>query len=132
MVLQILSITAPVFLLALTGWVWARFRAPFDLEFVTRLSLTFSIPCLIFATLVDAEIDPASFRDIALASLVAYTAAAAVFWAVIRIGGLSQRTWLSPVVFGNTGNVGLPVTVIICRYRYVRKLTPIISSGLVI
>ena len=111
MLLQILTITAPVFLLALTGWVWAWFRAPFDLEFVTRLSLTFSMPCLIFATLVTAEIDPASFRDIALASLVAYAGAAAVFWAILRTAGLSQRTWLSPVVFGNTGNVGLPVAL---------------------
>lgn len=111
MLLQILTITAPVFLLALTGWIWARFRAPFDLAFVTRLSLTFSMPCLIFATLVKAEIDPASFRDIALASAVAYSAAAALFWVVIRLAGLSQRTWLSPVVFGNTGNVGLPVAL---------------------
>lgn len=111
MLAQIFSITAPVFLLALAGYVWARRRAPFDLDFVTRLSLTFSIPCLIFATLVKAEIDPAAFRDIAIASLIAYAAATVVFVALLRIAGLSQRTWLAPVIFGNTGNVGLPVAL---------------------
>lgn len=111
MLVQILTITAPVFLLAFAGWVWARMRAPFDLDFVTRLSLTFSVPCLMFATLVKAEIEPAAFRDVAVASLAAYVVLALVFWAVLKAGGLSQRTYLAPIVFGNTGNVGLPVAL---------------------
>ncbi|MBK0401252.1 AEC family transporter [Limibaculum sp. M0105] len=111
MLVQIFAITAPVFLLALAGFVWARIKAPFDLDFVTRLSLTFSVPCLMFATLVKAEIDPAAFRDVAVASLAAYVAAAVVFVPMLRLGGLSQRTWLAPVIFGNTGNVGLPVAL---------------------
>ncbi|MDT8342852.1 MAG: AEC family transporter [Thermohalobaculum sp.] len=111
MLAQIFSITAPVFLLALAGFVWARRKAPFDLEFVTRLSLTFSVPCLIFATLVKAEIDPAAFRDIALASLAAYAAVTLATAPLLRLAGLSQRTWLAPVIFGNTGNVGLPVAL---------------------
>ena len=40
MLLQILQITAPVFLLTLAGYVWARQKMPFDLEFITRLSVT--------------------------------------------------------------------------------------------
>ena len=111
MLLQIFEITAPVFLLAFAGWVWARLRRPFDLEFVTRLSLTFSLPCLVFATLVEAEVDPAVFRDVALASLIAYCALAAVLWAGLRLAGLSIPVWLAPMVFGNTGNVGLPVAL---------------------
>lgn len=111
MLAQIFSITAPVFLLALAGYFWARMRAPFDLDFVTRLSLTFSVPCLIFATLVRAEIDPAAFRDIAVASLVAYAAITLAVAPILWLGGLSQRTFLAPVIFGNTGNVGLPVAL---------------------
>lgn len=111
MLSQIFTVTAPVFLLAFCGWVWAKRRAPFDLEFVTRISLTFSIPCLMFATLVKAEIDPSAFRDVALASLAAYVALGVAFWAILKAWGLSQRTWLSPVVFSNTGNVGLPVAL---------------------
>ena len=111
MLFQIFEITAPVFLLAFAGWVWARLGRPFDLEFVTRLSLTFSLPCLVFATLVEAEVDPALFRDVALASLAAYVALAAVLWAGLRLARLSIPVWLAPMVFGNTGNVGLPVAL---------------------
>ena len=111
MLFQIFDITAPIFLLALAGWVWARLDRPFDLEFITRLSLSFSVPCLIFATLVEAEVDPVTFRDMAVASLAAYGGVAAVLWAGIRVAGLSVPVWLAPMVFGNTGNIGLPVAL---------------------
>lgn len=111
MLFEIFTITAPVFLLALAGWVWAKAGAPFDLAFITRLSLTFSVPCLIFATLVKAEIDAAAFRDLALASLAAYGVAAVALFVVLAVFRLSLPVWLAPTVFGNTGNVGLPVAL---------------------
>ena len=111
MFLQILQITAPVFLLALAGYVWAWKGLRYDIEFVTRLAVTFSMPCLIFSVLVKVKIDPEAFRDIALASLAAYAALGAILWAGLKLSGLSQRTYLAPGVFANTGNVGLPVAM---------------------
>ncbi|MEE8455531.1 MAG: AEC family transporter [Limibaculum sp.] len=107
----ILQITAPVFLLALAGYVWARMEMHFDLEFIARLSISFSLPCLIFAVLVKVEIDPAAFREIALASVVSYAAIGVVLWLGLRAAGLSMRTYLAPGVFANTGNIGLPVAL---------------------
>jgi predicted permease len=107
----ILQITAPVFLLTLAGYVWARLRLRFDLDFITRLAITFSLPCLIFSVLVKVEIDPVAFRDIALASIIAYAALGLVLWLGLRAAGLSLRAYLAPGVFANTGNVGLPVAL---------------------
>jgi predicted permease len=111
MLLQVLQITAPVFLLALAGYVWARLNLRFDLEFITRLAMNFSMPCLIFAVLAKVEIDPAAFRDVALASVVAYVVLGVVMWLGLRLAGLSQRAYLAPGVFANTGNIGLPVAL---------------------
>ncbi len=107
--LQVLEIIAPVFLLALAGYVWGRLKLDFDLRFITRLAVNFSMPCLIFATLVKAEIQPGAVRDIALATVAAYGALGVLLWAVLRAAGLNMRTYLAPGTFGNTGNVGLPV-----------------------
>lgn len=112
MLTQIATITAPVFLLTLAGYVWARRGLPFDIGFVTRLSLGFSVPCLVFAVLVKVEIDRAAFADIALASVAAYLLLAAAFWAILRGIGLDRRAYLAPLVFSNTGNVGLPVALL--------------------
>lgn len=111
MFLQILQITAPVFLLAAAGYAWAWRGLRFDIEFVTRLGVTFSMPCLIFAVLAKVDIDPAVFRATAAASLVAYAVLSLVLWVSLRIAGLNTRTYLAPGVFANTGNVGLPVAM---------------------
>jgi hypothetical protein len=109
--LQVLQIIAPVFLVALAGYVWGRLRLNFDLEFIARLSVSFSMPCLIFAVLVKAEIEPGAVRDIALAALAAYAGLGLLTWLALRAAGLSVRTYLAPGTFGNTGNIGLPVAL---------------------
>ncbi|HUF87057.1 MAG TPA: AEC family transporter [Thermohalobaculum sp.] len=109
--LQVLQIVAPVFLLAFAGYVWGRLKLNFDLEFITRLAVNFSMPCLIFAVLVKVEIEPRAVRDMALAALAAYAGLGLVLWLALRAAGWSVRTYLVPGTFGNTGNIGLPVAL---------------------
>jgi hypothetical protein len=111
MIAQIAEIVAPVFLLTLAGWVWTRRGLGFDVEFVTRLAVNFATPFLIFSVLTNVEIDPVAFRDIALASVAAYAAVGAATTAWARIAGLDRRVYLAPLIFGNTGNMGLPLAL---------------------
>jgi predicted permease len=48
---------------------------------------------------------------VSLAALLAYGGVLAVFWIVVLVLRLDRRTYLAPLVFGNTGNVGLPLAV---------------------
>lgn len=111
MFLQILEITAPVFILAAIGYGWARSGAPYDIPFVTRLAMMWAMPALIFSTLVRAEIDADALSEIALATLALYGAFAVVFGAAFSLAGLSLRTFLPPSVINNSGNIGLPVAL---------------------
>lgn len=110
-VFLVLGIVAPVFLLGVAGFVWARSGVDFPTSFVTRMSFTISVPCLIFVSLAQADIDAHVLNDLLAGSLAAYVLATIGIWAMLKIGGLKQRTWLAPLVFGNTGNVGLPVAL---------------------
>lgn len=109
MFFEIMLITAPVFLLGTIGFVWARVKVPYDLAFVSRMTINISLPCLIFSTLSSTNIAPAAIAEIAWASLLAYVAAMVGMWAILRLTGLSQRTWWTASIFGNTGNIGLPL-----------------------
>ena len=102
---------APVFLLAAIGFAWVRRGWTYDVEFVTRLSMTLSIPCLIFMALVRSDVDPRLLRDTVLAALVAYVVVGAVAWALVRALGLDMATYWAPITFGNTGNLGLPIAL---------------------
>lgn len=111
LVLTVIQTVAPVFLLALVGYVWVRAGFEYRVEFVTRLAMTLSVPCLIFVALMRAQVDPAALTTLSLASLAAYAAVTVVFWALLSLLRLDRRTYLSPLIFGNTGNIGLPLAM---------------------
>ena len=108
---MVLEIVAPVFLLAAVGFGWVKLGYEYRINFVTQLATMLAIPCLIFTSLMQTEIDPSALTALSLASIVSYlavTGAAAVFvWAV----GLHRQTFLAPLIFGNTGNLGLPLAL---------------------
>ncbi|MFN0116108.1 MAG: AEC family transporter [Paracoccaceae bacterium] len=107
----VLSVVAPVFLLAAVGFVWVKAGLEYRVEFVTRLAMTMSVPCLIFVALMKTVVAPAAIGIIAVASAVVYLVLTAVFWAAVRLAGLDRRTYLAPLIFGNTGNLGLPLAL---------------------
>ena len=109
--LTVLEIVAPVFLLAAIGFVWVRLGYDYRLEFVTRLAMTLGVPCLIFTALMQAEIEPAAIAALSLATLAAYGLVAALIGVVVWTFSLDARTFLAPLIFGNTGNIGLPLAL---------------------
>lgn len=111
LVLQVLQIVAPVFILGGIGVAWVWFDWEYRVQFVTRLAMTLSVPCLIFMALMRSQIDPQALRDTALAALCAYTAVAVLAYAALRSTGRNLRTYLAPLTFGNTGNLGLPLAL---------------------
>ncbi len=109
--LTVLEIVAPVFLLAAVGFGWVRLGFEYRMEFVTRLAMTLSVPCLIFTALMKTDVDPAAITQVSLASAAAYGIITLAFFAFVAAMRMRQATYLSPLVFGNTGNLGLPLAL---------------------
>lgn len=109
--LTVLDITAPVFILAAVGFGWVKFGFEYRVEFVTRLAMTLSVPCLIFVALMTADIDPQALGALSLASFTAYGLVSLIFLGIIKLRKLDISTYLAPLVFGNTGNLGLPLAM---------------------
>ncbi|PJE27748.1 hypothetical protein SAMN06297129_0292 [Pseudooceanicola antarcticus] len=111
LVLTVLEITAPVFLLAAIGFIWVRMGFEYQIDFVTRMAMTLSVPCLIFTALMRTEIDPAALTALSLASVGVYAALTLVTALVLWLTKLDLRSYLAPLIFGNTGNLGLPLAL---------------------
>lgn len=107
----VLEIVAPVFLLALVGFAWVKLGFEYRVEFVTRLAMTLAVPCLMFTALMKTEVDPSALTTLLFASLIAYAVIAGLGAIGFRLAGYSQQTYLAPFVFGNTGNLGLPLAL---------------------
>ena len=111
LVLTVLNITAPVFLLAAVGFVWVKLGFEYRVAFVTRLAMTLSVPCLIFVALMKTEIDPEALAALSVASFAAYALVALAMFAMVKIARIDVQTYLAPLIFGNTGNLGLPLAL---------------------
>lgn len=111
LILTVLEIVAPVFLLAAIGFTWVKLGFDYRIEFVTRLAMTFALPCLIFTALVKTEIAPDALTTVSLAACVAYALVTAGCFLLVKLAQMDVRTYLAPLIFGNTGNLGLPLAL---------------------
>ena len=107
----VLQIVAPVFLLASIGFVWVRVGLEYRIQFVTQLAMMLSLPCLIFVSLLQTRIAPEALTALSLASVMAYAVISLAFVALVRLLRLEGRTYTAPLIFGNTGNLGLPLAL---------------------
>lgn len=111
LILTVLEIVAPVFLVAGVGFAWVKAGFEYRIQFVTRLAMTLAVPCLIFTALMKTEADLADLAKLTLAGTTAYVVVGAVGWALLKATGLNLRTYLAPIIFGNTGNLGIPLAL---------------------
>lgn len=109
--LLVVEIVAPVLLVVALGFGWVKAGFDYPTDFVTRLSMSLAVPALIFTALMKTTIAPAALSAVMLAAILGYGLLGLAFWGLLRLGRLPQRTFLSPLTFGNTGNLGLPLAL---------------------
>jgi len=103
------AVVAPVLLITLVGFLWARRGLAFDHNFVTNLVMLVGAPCLVFSTLTKSHLALAEVGHLAAAAICCLILAAAVSTVVLKLCGLSIRVYLPALMFPNIGNMGLPV-----------------------
>jgi hypothetical protein len=112
MIVELVAIITPLFVCTGIGYLWARLDRPYDTDFVTTLVTNFATPCLIFTTLANARLDGQAISQMAGAALAALATFAVVGAAVLALARLPIRSFLPPLVFANTGNMGLPLCLL--------------------
>lgn len=144
MIIEIAGILLPVFCLAAVGYGWRKLGFPFEREFVTRMIVNVSGPCLIVDSLARLTMPIGEFTAMAAASVAMFVCTVAVSWAILRSFRLSIRNFLPSLAIGNNGNLGLPL----CFFAFGQEglglavavyatnsvgqftLTPMLQSGL--
>jgi hypothetical protein len=106
---EVAAVLAPVFVMAAIGYAWRLTGAPFDMPFVTRIIMYVAGPCLVFTSLARLTLPLEQFFGMVGAMIVVTLCVAAVSAALIKMLGLSLRSFLPALTLGNTGNLGLPL-----------------------
>ncbi len=111
MALRILSIVLPVFLIALLGWLYGRYRRP-DMSVVNQINMDVFVPALVFYALSRKDFAFAEYSRAALGAATVVLGSGVVAYPIARLLGLQWRTFVPPLMFTNAGNLGLPLIVL--------------------
>ena len=107
----VLGIVLPVFGLVLVGYLYARRHRP-DMTAASRVNLDVFTPALIFHVLSGRDFHPADYLPLALGGVLVVLGSGVVAWALSRALKRDFRTLGPPLMFNNSGNMGLPLAVL--------------------
>ncbi len=108
---ELFEILAPTFASAFSGWIWVRSGRVFDRKMIGDLIALIGAPCLVFSSLVSLEVSPAAMVEMALVAIGAFAAFGVLGFLLLRLVGLPVQDCLAPLVFGNHGNMGIPLSL---------------------
>jgi len=111
MIAQILSTMLPVFLIAGCGALYGRFRTP-DIQGLNLLNMELFVPMLVFAVLADQQAPLQEYGGLALAGTVVVLGSGIILYPLAKVLKLNLKTFLPPMMFNNTGNMGIPLLVL--------------------
>ncbi len=106
---ELVSIVAPVYLIAGLGYGWGRRSRHYDTPFITDLVMNIGAPCLVFASLAQLEMAAGPLLTMVGATLASLVCFFAIGGLALRLAGLPVSTYVGPLAFGNSGNMGLPL-----------------------
>lgn len=112
MLAELFSIVAPVLVCAGLGFGWAKSGRKFDTDMVMTLVTNIGVPCLVFSTLVQADIEAKALATMAGATAAVVVAVGVLGAAALKLTRQPVRPFLPSLMFPNVGNMGLPLCLL--------------------
>ena len=108
---RIAGITFPIYALVAIGYVYGRRKRP-DMGVANQLNMDIFVPALVFAALASKSFDIAQNIPLLLGATAVVLGTGLLAWPVARLLGVAGNTFVPPMMFKNSGNMGLPLMVL--------------------
>ncbi len=109
--LRLLMILFPIFGIVAAGYFYARRHKP-EMAVANRLNMDVFVPALVFAAMAGKSIDLVAFASLALGGFLVLAGCGLLAWGVAHLAGVQPKTLVPPMMFNNSGNIGLPLAVL--------------------
>ena len=107
---QVFAIVFPIFGIVALGYLYARRHEP-DMASANRLNLEIFTPALIFSVLSGEGFELGRYAELAFAAMLVVLGSGLLAWPFARLFGFGSKTFLPPMMFNNSGNMGLPLAL---------------------
>lgn len=112
---RIFGIILPVFTIMAIGYGYARWRGEAvrgDMGSVNRITMEVLSPLMVFTALASKDFELTQNGMLILAGILISLGSGLLAWPIARLLGYDWRTFLPPMMYGNSGNMGLPLMVL--------------------
>lgn len=110
LVLRILGIITPVLIISAIGYGYGRWRRP-DMTSLNRLSTDLLFPLLVFSAMADKDFYLLNYLPLLGGGVAILAGSGLLGWGVARLLGYNPHAFVPPMMFTNTANMGLPLTL---------------------
>ena len=111
MILRITAILFPIFAIVALGYWYGRRHDP-EMAVANRLNMDIFVPALVFAALAGRTFTPAEDLPLAAGAVLVLAGCGLLAWPAARLLGLPWKTFVPPMMFNNSGNIGIPLAVL--------------------
>jgi hypothetical protein len=111
MILRIASILFPIFAIVAVGYWYGRRHDP-EMAVANRLNMDIFVPALVFAALAGKHFAPLEYLPLAAGALAVVLGCGLLAWPAARALGMPWKTLVPPMMFNNSGNMGIPLAVL--------------------
>jgi predicted permease len=110
--LNVLNVVLPVLICAGIGYALALIKAPYDNKVIGGIVSRVGYPTLIISHLSTTQIAVGTFLDVMMAAALAIAGFGLLGLVALKLMRLPVRAFLTPLMHGNVGNIGLPITLL--------------------
>ena len=111
MIERIAGIVFPIYAVVAVGYAYGRWKKP-DMSVANQLNMDIFVPALVFAALASKAFDISQQLPLLLGSTIVLLGTGLLAWPVARLLGVAPNTFVPPMMFKNSGNMGLPLMVL--------------------
>jgi predicted permease len=108
---RLASVFLPIFGIVAVGFFYGRKHNP-EMAMANRINMDIFIPAMVFAAMAGKSFDVQAYTPLALAAFLLLTMCGALAWGFARLAGVPPRTLVPPMMFNNSGNIGLPLAML--------------------
>ena len=101
----------PLVFVVLVGFLYARWRAT-DMTIANRINMDVFVPALIFSVMASGSFHVVQYKGLILGAAVIVVGSGLLAWPIAKFMGVSTKTLLPPMMFNNSGNLGIPLMVL--------------------
>lgn len=108
---KIFTTVFPLVTIVSIGFFYAK-KINTTMEMANKINIDVFVPALIFSVLSAKSFDVTAFQSLAIGAVIVVLGSGLLLLPICRLLGVAPKTFLPPMMFSNSGNLGLPLMVL--------------------